>query len=98
MRQEQPRAIKAPRPPKQPKVEDFQFFPPRLFELLEKEVYAYRNQVGYKVPKEADREWTTEDEQARRDEQDRINVAIPLSDEEVAEKDALLEQGCVARF
>lgn len=39
----------APRPPKQPRVEDFQFFPPHLFELLEREVYAYRKSVGYKV-------------------------------------------------
>lgn len=40
MKQETTRAVKAPRPPKQPKVEDFQFFPPRLFELLDQEVYA----------------------------------------------------------
>ncbi len=43
--------IKAPRPPKQPKVEDYQFFPPRLFELLELEVYAFRKSVGYQVPR-----------------------------------------------
>jgi hypothetical protein len=40
MKQETTRAVKAPRPPKQPKVEDFQFFPPRLFELLDQEVYS----------------------------------------------------------
>lgn len=39
----------APRPPKQPKVDDFQFYPPRLFELLEREVYAFRRSVGYQV-------------------------------------------------
>lgn len=39
----------APRPPKQPNVQDFQFFPPRLFELLEKEILYYRKTIGYKV-------------------------------------------------
>ena len=41
--------FKAPRPPKQPNVQDFQFFPPRLFELLEKEILYYRKTIGYKV-------------------------------------------------
>ena len=41
--------IQAPRPPKQPNVQDYQFFPPRLFELLDKEIYAYRKSIGYKV-------------------------------------------------
>jgi SWI/SNF-related matrix-associated actin-dependent regulator of chromatin subfamily A member 5 len=30
-------------------VQDFQFFPPRLFELLEKEILFYRKTIGYKV-------------------------------------------------
>lgn len=37
----------APRPPKQPIVQDFQFFPPRLFELLDQEIYHYRKTLGY---------------------------------------------------
>ena len=41
--------FQAPRPPKQPNVQDYQFFPPRLFELLDKEIYAYRKSIGYKV-------------------------------------------------
>lgn len=41
--------FQAPRPPKQPNVQDFQFFPPRLFELLEKEILYYRKTIGYKV-------------------------------------------------
>lgn len=41
--------FKAPRPPKQPNIQDFQFFPPRLFELLEKEILYYRKTIGYKV-------------------------------------------------
>lgn len=45
----EPKAPKAPRPPKQPNIHDFQFYPPRLFELLEKEIYFYRKTLGYKV-------------------------------------------------
>ena len=45
----EPKAHKAPRPPKQPIVQDFQFFPPRLFELLDKEIYFYRKSIGYRV-------------------------------------------------
>ena len=41
--------IQAPRPPKQPTVQDYQFYPPRLFELLDLEIYAYRKSIGYKV-------------------------------------------------
>ena len=33
----QPKAQKAPRPPRQPDVRDYQFFPPDLFELLDRE-------------------------------------------------------------
>lgn len=49
LRVAEPKAPKAPRPPKQPIVQDFQFFPPRLFELLDQEIYYYRKTVGYKV-------------------------------------------------
>ena len=42
LRVAEPRAPKAPRPPKQPNVQDFQFYPPMLFQLLEQEIYAYR--------------------------------------------------------
>ena len=50
----EPKAHKAPRPPKQPIVQDFQFFPPRLFELLDNEIYHYRQTVGYRVPLNTD--------------------------------------------
>lgn len=94
MRQEQTRTVKAPRPPKQPKVEDFQFYPTRLFELLEQEVYAYRNQINYKVPRDPQKDaWTDEDEETRKAEQEKVDVAVPLSTEEVEEKEELLQQG-----
>ena len=40
--------MQAPRPPKQPNVQDYQFYP-RLFELLDMEIYAFRKNIGYKV-------------------------------------------------
>lgn len=49
LRTNEPKAPKAPRPPKQPSVQDFQFFPPALFELLDKEIYAFRKSINYKV-------------------------------------------------
>ena len=49
LRVSEPKAPKAPRPPKQPSVQDFQFYPPRLFELLDQEIYHYRKSIGYKV-------------------------------------------------
>ena len=48
LRVSEPKAPKAPRPPKQPNVQDFQFFPPRLFELLDQEIYVYRKSINYK--------------------------------------------------
>lgn len=45
----EPKAPKAPKPPKLPNVQDFQFYPKRLFDLLEKEVYLHRKTIGYKV-------------------------------------------------
>lgn len=49
LRVSEPKAPRAPRPPRQPNVQDYQFFPPRLFELLDKEIYAYRKSIGYRV-------------------------------------------------
>ncbi len=49
LRVSEPKAPKAPRPPKQPSVQDFQFHPPRLFELLDQEIYHYRKTIGYRV-------------------------------------------------
>lgn len=41
-------AAKAPRP-KLPAVFDFQFYPLRLFELFDKEIYLHRQNLGWKV-------------------------------------------------
>ncbi|KAI7810883.1 SWI/SNF-related matrix-associated actin-dependent regulator of chromatin subfamily A member 5 [Triplophysa rosa] len=90
LRVSEPKAPKAPRPPKQPNVQDFQFFPPRLFELLEKEILYYRKTIGYKVPRNPD---LPNSAQAQKEEQAKIDEAEPLNEEELEEKENLLSQG-----
>ena len=87
--------IEGSRPPKQPKVEEFQFFPGELFELLEKEVYSYRKSINYKVVKNPDGKpnWTEEDEEERKAEQLKIDSTPDLTEEEKEEMEKLLEQG-----
>ena len=82
--------FQAPRPPKQPNVQDFQFFPPRLFEILDKEIYFYRKSIGYRVPRNP--ELGNDAERVRKEEQAKIDEAEVLNDEEIAEKDDLLKQ------
>lgn len=91
LRVSEPKAPKAPRPPKQPSVQDFQFYPPRLFELLDKEIYCYRKSIGYRVPKDPD--LGADAERVRKEEQRKIDEAEVLSEEEVQEKEELLKQG-----
>ncbi|XP_051550462.1 SWI/SNF-related matrix-associated actin-dependent regulator of chromatin subfamily A member 5 isoform X3 [Myxocyprinus asiaticus] len=93
LRVSEPRAPKAPRPPKQPNIQDFQFFPPRLFELLEMEILYYRKTIGYKVPRNPD---IPNSVQVQKEEQAKINKAEPLSAEETEEKEKLLTQ--IARY
>ncbi|CAH1370836.1 unnamed protein product [Tenebrio molitor] len=91
LRVSEPKAPKAPRPPKQPIVQDFQFFPPRLFELLDQEIYYYRKTLGYKVPKNL--ELGPEASKQQREEQRKIDESETLTEDEQQEKEALLTQG-----
>nr|CAI5828700.1 unnamed protein product [Callosobruchus analis] len=77
LRVSEPKAPKAPRPPKQPIVQDFQFFPPRLFELLDQEIYFYRPEAS----------------KQQKEEQRKIDESEPLTEEEQQEKENLLTQG-----
>ncbi|KAJ1731214.1 chromatin remodeling complex Adenosinetriphosphatase [Coemansia biformis] len=93
-------AQRAPRPPKQMHIQDFQFYPPRLQELLDKELLAYRRAIGYKVPRQEAGDESgsgsageAPSDEARRAEQARIDGAEPLTEDELAEKEALAEQG-----
>lgn len=91
LRVSEPKAPKAPRPPKQPIVQDFQFFPPRLFELLDQEIYHFRKSLGYKVPKNP--ELGPEAARVQKEEQRKIDEAELLTEEEITEKENLLTQG-----
>lgn len=91
LRTSEPKAPKAPRPPKQPIVQDFQFFPPRLFELLDQEIYYFRKTLNYKVPRNT--ELGPEAAKVQKEEQKKIDEAEPLTEEEMTEKDSLLTQG-----
>merc|ERR1712025_1504288 len=73
----EPKAHKAPRPPKQPIVQDFQFFPGRLFELLDQEIYHYRNSVGYKAPLNPD--LGADAKRVQKEEQKKIDEAEELT-------------------
>ena len=86
----EPKAHKAPRPPKQPIVQDFQFFPQRLFELLDQEIYHYRKSVGYKVPLNPD--LGSDAKKVQKEEQRKIDEADELTEEEQEEKEDLLTQ------
>lgn len=91
LRLAEPKAHKAPRPPKQPTVQDFQFFPPRLFELLDKEIYAYRKSINYRVP--INPSAGPEEQRECQEEQQKIDEAQQLTPEEETEKSELLTQG-----
>merc|ERR1712088_579301 len=87
----EPKAHKAPRPPKQPIVQDFQFFPARLFELLDNEIYFYRQTVGYRVPLNPD--LGADAKKIQKEEQRKIDDAEELTEDEQLEKEDLLKEG-----
>ncbi|KAJ2077251.1 chromatin remodeling complex Adenosinetriphosphatase [Coemansia sp. RSA 988] len=84
---------RAPRPPKQMHIYDFQFYPPRLQELLDKELLAYRRAIGYRVPKSEGDDVHAQSEEARLEEQAKTDNAEPLSEAEIEEKETLSSQG-----
>lgn len=85
---------KAPRAPKQVAIHDYQFFPPRLADLQDRETACFRKEIGYKVPlPEGSEEDLAEREAERQLDQQEIDDATPLTEEEIAEKEALSEQG-----
>jgi SWI/SNF-related matrix-associated actin-dependent regulator of chromatin subfamily A member 5 len=85
---------KAPRPPKQINVQDHQFYPPELKELHDRETLYFRKEQGYKVPlPEGDDLDTEEREQQRAEEQQEIDDAVQLTEEEIQEKEELSTQG-----
>ena len=84
-----PAAPRAPRAPRQVTTSEWQFYPPRLVELQERETAAYQRHVGYQVPKPEDEAGAA----AAAAEQEAIDTAEPLTEAEAAEKEALAAHG-----
>lgn len=87
-------APKAPRAPKQVAINDYQFYPAELVELQKRETAAYQKSIGYKVPLKSGEavDKATADEE-RKAEQEMIENAEPLTEEEQARKEELATQG-----
>lgn len=85
---------KAPKPPKQVAVHDYQFYPPRLRDLQDRETAFYRKEIGYHVPlADGDDDTLSEREAERALDQQEIDNATPLTEEEQEEKQRLSTQG-----
>src|SRR5436189_5694414 len=85
---------KAPRAPKQVTVHDYQFFPPLLRDLQERETAYFRKEIWYKVPLPEGGDEDLSEREAERDlEQKEIDDATPLTEEEQDKKAVLAEQG-----
>ncbi|KAI0473148.1 chromatin-remodeling complex ATPase-like protein [Xylariaceae sp. FL0804] len=85
---------KAPRAPKQIAIHDHQFYPPRLRDLQDRETAYYRKEIGYKVPlSDGDDDNLSEREAERALDQQEIDSATPLNEEELEEKQKLSLQG-----
>ncbi|KAG5641118.1 hypothetical protein DXG03_005971 [Asterophora parasitica] len=88
--------IKIPRAPKQISVQDFQFFPPELSVLQERELAVHKrlNGITATLREPAGPEDTPEKLEAERiAAQEFIDTAEPLTEEELAEKEAYIEEG-----
>ncbi|KAH8826323.1 P-loop containing nucleoside triphosphate hydrolase protein [Flagelloscypha sp. PMI_526] len=86
---------KIPKAPKQLQVQDFQFFPPELLVLQERELAVHKRVNGFgavlREPGEGETEEMCKEEWKK--EQDAIDNAEPLNEEESAYKEQLIEQG-----
>ena len=89
-----PAAPKAPRAPKQVTTSEWQFYPPRLVELQERETAAYQRSIGYQAPKPEVKDGDEAAAEAQRAaEQKQIDEAEPLTEAEQEEKEQLATQG-----
>ena len=85
---------KAPRAPKQVQIHDYQFFPAQLQDLQDRETAWFRKEIGYKVPLGDQEDMDDDEKEANRAlEQREIDDATPLTEEEMAEKATLSEDG-----
>jgi SWI/SNF-related matrix-associated actin-dependent regulator of chromatin subfamily A member 5 len=85
---------KVPRAPKQVPIHDWQFYPPELQELQDKETAFFHKEIGYKAVLPDGPEEELSDREAERElEQHQIDNAVPLTDEERERKAAMSEDG-----
>ncbi|EGV61581.1 chromatin remodeling complex Adenosinetriphosphatase [Yamadazyma tenuis] len=89
--------------PKHYNIQDHQFFPDGLAELLEREQLQYKQEVGYKYSVDefgdSDEEFLADEfksdvsrEERRRIEQKKVDSVIPLTEEETKAKDQMLSE------
>ncbi|XP_055343392.1 probable global transcription activator SNF2L1 isoform X2 [Paramacrobiotus metropolitanus] len=91
LRREEPKKAKPPRPPKQPNIHAFLFPPKRLLDLLERERLAYQRAINYRTPLDPDRDEDVA-EAKRVEQQEKIDTAEALTEQEMEEKDRLLDK------
>ena len=85
---------KAPRAPKQINIHDWQFFPPELRDLQDKETAYFHKEIGYKALLPDGPDEDLEDREAERElEQTTIDNAEPLTEAEKERKEAMSDQG-----
>ena len=85
---------KAPRAPRQIQIHDYQFFPPALRLLQERETAWFRKEIGYKAPLPDDEDMDEAQKESERDlEQREIDNAEPLNEKELAQKEEMSRQG-----
>ncbi|ORX47010.1 hypothetical protein DM01DRAFT_1339319 [Hesseltinella vesiculosa] len=92
---------KNPNPSKPPKskrynIEDFQFFPPSIQPLNEKDTLYTQKQLNYKIPPITETDDAKENkrlEQERQEKQHAIDTAEPLTEKEEQERKKLYEKG-----
>ncbi|KAM6494001.1 SNF2 family N-terminal domain containing protein [Amanita muscaria] len=90
------KAPKLPRAPKQISIQDFQFFPPGLAELQERELAVFKrlNSIPATVRESQAPEDTPEKlEEERQAAQEFIDTAEPLTEEEITLKEAYIAEG-----
>ncbi|GAA5825863.1 hypothetical protein JCM3770_003364 [Rhodotorula araucariae] len=89
-----PPGVRGPRRPRQVAADDFKFFPQRLQEIQEKEQLYFKKTKGEQVALRVDPNLTPEELEAERQaEQEAIDAAEPLTEEEKQEKEELQGEG-----
>ncbi|KAF9041979.1 slide-domain-containing protein [Hymenopellis radicata] len=92
----QDKAAKIPRAPKQVTIQDFQFFPPELSALQERELAVHKrlNGIGAGMREPQGPDDTPEKlEEEQRLAQEFIDTAEPLTEEEISQKETYIEEG-----